>query len=171
MTAPEFSRCFALNTIGTAPRSVSIDADDAERAALAQRFDLAGLDQLRATATLVTQGEAIAATGSLTASVIQRCVATGVPLPASINSDFNIQFVARGDAAVADEIEISADECDIVEHDSAAIDLGEAVAQTLLLTLNPFPRAPGAAKALKAAGVIGEDEVVNGAFAALKDLL
>ena len=170
MTAPEFSRCFALNTIGTMPRTVSIDADEAERAALVQRFDLAELDQLEASATLVVEGEAIACAGSLAASVVQHCVATGAPVPASIKTDFAIRFVARGTADMADEIEISVEDCDTIEHDGVAIDLGEAVAQTLLLALDPFPRARDAAKTLRAAGVIGEDEVVSGAFAGLKDL-
>ena len=171
MTAPEFSRCFVLNTIGTTPRSVSIAADDGERAALAERFDLAGLDRLEAKATLVMQGDGITCTGALIASVVQRCVATGAPVPAKVNTNFAIRFVARSDDAVADEIEISVEDCDTIEHDGVAIDLGEAVAQTLLLALDPFPRAAEADKALKAAGVIGEDDVVSSAFAGLKSLL
>ena len=32
----------------------------------------------------------------------------------------------------------------MIFYDGAAIDIGEAVAETLLLDLDPYPRAPGA---------------------------
>jgi uncharacterized metal-binding protein YceD (DUF177 family) len=58
-------------------------------------------------------------------------------------------------------------------HDGQTIDLGEAVAQSLGLALNPYPRSLEAERALKAAGVKGEEDAqpVAGAFASLKDLL
>ena len=40
MTAPEFSRPVRIDTLGAAPRNVAIEADEAERAALARRFGL-----------------------------------------------------------------------------------------------------------------------------------
>ena len=71
-----------------------------------------------------------------------------------------------------DEVELSEDECDIVFYEGGSIDLGEAAAETLALTLDPFPRSPGAAQALKEAGVISEEEAGPfGALAALRDKL
>jgi uncharacterized metal-binding protein YceD (DUF177 family) len=171
VTTPEFSRSFTLNTIGTTARTVAIVAEADERAALAARFDLIALDRLEAQATLMSEGDAILCTGTLSADVVQECVATAAPVSAKLKTDFTIRFVANlaGDAP-ADEIEIDVDDCDMIEHDGQAIDLGEAVAQTLLLALDPFPRAKDAAKTLKAAGVVGEDEVGNAAFAGLKGL-
>lgn len=169
---PEFSRSFALNTIGTAQRSVSIIAEAGERAALAARFDLIAINRLEAHTTLVVEGDAILGTGTLNADVVQECVATAAPVATTLKTDFAIRFVANlADATAADEIEIDIDDCDMIEHDGQAIDLGEAVAQTLLLALDPFPRAKNAAQTLKAAGVVGEDEVGNAAFAGLKGLL
>ena len=55
-----------------------------------------------------------------------------------------------------------------VFYDGAAIDVGEAVAETLSLSLDPYPRAPGAEEALEAAGVKSEEEA--GPFAALAGL-
>jgi hypothetical protein len=61
---------------------------------------------------------------------------------------------------------------DVVFYDLAAIDVGEAVAETLLLSLDPYPRAPGAEAALRAAGVKGEEEAgAFGALAGLRDKL
>jgi uncharacterized metal-binding protein YceD (DUF177 family) len=169
---PEFSRSFALNTIGTAQRSASITAEADEREALAARFDLIAINRLEAQATLVVEGDAILGTGTLSADVVQECVATAAPVATALKTDFAIRFVASlADATAADEIEIDIDDCDMIEHDGQAIDLGEAVAQTLLLALDPFPRAKNAAQTLKAAGVVGEDEIGNAAFAGLKGLL
>ncbi len=172
MTAAEFSRAFALNTIGAAPRTLSISATSEECSALATRFDLVAIDRLEATATLINEGDAILCTGVLSADVTQQCVATAAPIATALTADFTIRFVAHlNEASQADEIEIDIDDCDMIEHDGQSIDLGEAVAQTLSLSLNPFPRAQGAGEALKSAGVIGEDEVGSAAFAGLKSLL
>ena len=56
--------------------------------------------------------------------------------------------------------------------EGGAIDLGEAAAETMALALDPFPRAAGAEAALRAAGVLSEEEArPANAFAALKDAL
>jgi hypothetical protein len=67
-----------------------------------------------------------------------------------------------------EEIELGDSEMDVVFYDAAAVDVGEAVAETLLLNLDPYPRAPGAEEALKAAGVKSQEEA--GPFAALAGL-
>ena len=82
-----------------------------------------------------------------------------------------LRFVA-GAAAAPEEVELTADDLDLMPVDGGAIDLGEAVAETMALALDPFPRGPGAAAALKAAGVISEEEAKPlGALAGLKDKL
>lgn len=172
MTTPEFSRSFAINTIGGTARAVSIAAEAEERAALAARFDLVAIDRLEATATLINEGDAILCAGTLSAEVIQECVATAAPVAGALKCDFAIRFVAHlTNDTPADEIEIDVEDCDMIEHDGQSIDLGEAVAQSLLLALDPFPRAKNAAERLKAAGVISENEVGSAAFAGLKSLL
>lgn len=165
--APEFSRRFSLAEIGSTPRAVKIEADEAERKALAQRFGLVSLDALAAEAQLRAVAEGIEAEGAIRAKVTQSCVATGVPLPAQIEEPFRILF-APDAGAESDEIELDAEALDSVTHDGLAIDLGEAAAQTLGLALDPFPRAPDADEILKAAGVLQEGE--TGPFAKLKGL-
>ena len=69
-------------------------------------------------------------------------------------------------------MELAEGELDIVPYEGGAIDLGEAAAQTLVLALDPWPRAPDADVALRAAGVLREGEEGPGnAFAKLKGLL
>lgn len=165
--APEFSRRYSLAEIGSMPRSVRIEADDAERTALATRFGLVSLDLLAADVRLCAVAEGVEAEGTIRAKVTQSCVATGAPLPAHIEEPFHILFVPDA-APVSEEIEIHVEAPDSVAHDGLAIDLGEAAAQTLGLALDPFPRAPEADEILKAAGVLQEGEA--GPFAKLKGL-
>lgn len=167
MTTPEFSRAFRIDTLGEAPRIVSIEAGEGERAALARRFGLVAIRRLEAEAEISRTGETVRANGRLRARVTQSCVATGDPLDAAVDEPFALRFVTE-DQDIADEVELSEEDCDTLAYDGAAVDLGEAVAETLALALDPFPRGPGAEAALRQAGVLGEAEA--GPFAALKAL-
>lgn len=173
MSAPEFSRTITLDTIGETSRTVSIEADEAERAALARRFGLRSIGQLKADAKIALRSGTPFAEGRIMANVVQNCVVTDDPLPATIDESFTIRFVPEASAqGVADEVELSADECDTVFYAGGAIDLGEAAAETMALALDPFPRGPNADAALRDAGVIGESEAGPfGALKALKDKL
>ena len=142
---PEFERRVPLTTVGTEPYRMAVEADDAERAALAKRFVLVAIDRLSATLELVAVRSTVEAHGHLSAAVVQSCVVTGEPVPAVIDQRFALRFVdqATFDAASLgpdSEVELSDDDCDTVAHDGIALDVGEAVAQTLGLALNPFPR-------------------------------
>lgn len=170
-TTPEFSRAYSLDTIGTVPRSVLIDATEGECARLALRFGLVSLANLTANATLIMRGDAISAQGRFTADVVQSCTASGEDVPTRFDEAFSVRFVAPlTEGGARDEIELLADDCDTVDHDDQSVDLGEAVAQTLGLSLDPFPRSKAAAQLLRDAGVLAEDEVESGPFAELKGL-
>ena len=171
MSAPEFSRPQRLDQIGAGDNQIAIAADAAERTALAKRFGLEAIDALESKFTLLKDVTGIVARGHLSAQVTQSCSVTGDPLPVKVEEDFAIRFLPEPDAELPDEIELSEDECDTVFYTGTAIDLGEAAAETLLLALDPFPRGPGAAAALTAAGVISEEDAAPlGALAGLKDL-
>ncbi|NCP11921.1 MAG: DUF177 domain-containing protein [Sphingomonadales bacterium] len=157
-------------------KPVTITADADERAALARRFAIAAIDELAATVTLVVDDDVVTATGRLAAALVQRCVATDDPLPVALDEVFAVRFEPEPDhvAAADEEIELAADECDVMHYENARIDLGEAVAQTLLLSLDPYPRGPDAEDFLKAKGVKSEAEAKRdaspfGALAALRD--
>jgi len=170
VTAPEFSRPERIDTIGE-PRQVSIAADDAERAALARRFDLIGIERLAGDFTIRREAAGIAVAGRVTATLIQACSVTGDPLSATIDEPVDLLFVPSGADGV-EEVELDDGELDVIAYDGGAIDLGETAAETMALALDPFPRGPGAAAALKAAGVISEEEAGPfGALAGLKDKL
>jgi uncharacterized metal-binding protein YceD (DUF177 family) len=171
MTPPEFSRPRRLDTIGESAASVHVEADVTERAALAARFDLIALDSLVADYALRRDLGGVVASGTLRAGVVQRCIATGEPVPATVDEPFELRFVPAPEDG-GDEIELAADDLDTMFYEGSAIDLGEAAAETLSLALDPYPRSPGAEAALREAGVQTEEQAKPaGALAGLRDLL
>lgn len=171
MTTPEFSRLERIDTIGTGEREIRVVADPAERAALAARFGLKAIDRLEGVFRVQRDATGIVAQGHVDAAVTQACTVTDESLPVIIAEPVALRFVAE-DAAEADEIELSEDALDVMGFDGAAIDLGEAAAETMALALDPFPRGPNAAAALREAGVISEEEAKPlGALAGLKAAL
>ena len=172
MTAPEFSRPVKLDTLGGQPRELKLVAEPEERAALARRFGLLALDRLEADVVATRREEEIALHGTLRAEVVQACVASAAPVPAALIVPFDIRFRPLPTPGGADEeVELDEGELDVVFYDSREIDLGEAVAETLSLNLDPYPRAPDADSVLRAAGVAREGEVEKESpFAALAGL-
>ncbi|HEX8381131.1 MAG TPA: DUF177 domain-containing protein [Allosphingosinicella sp.] len=155
----EFSRLYRLDSVGEEPRPVEIEAQPAEREALAGRFELVSVEALSAAATLLRRGETVEAAGALRARVTQSCVATAEPVEAAVEESFRIEFrPLPADGGPEEEIELGEGELDVVFYEEASIDLGEAVAQTLLLALDPYPRSPAAEAALREAGVKSEEE-------------
>lgn len=171
MTAPEFARPERVDTIGTGDRTVTIEATKAECAALAARFELLAVERLAAEFRVRRDASGIIAEGRVRAAVVQACSVTDEPLAVAVDETVALRFVATGDAS-EEEIELEADALDTVPYDGAAIDLGEAAAETMALALDPFPRGPNAAAALRAAGVLSEEEArPAGALAGLKAAL
>lgn len=167
---PEFSRRFALDSIGSIPRSVTIEATAQERGAVAARFDLVALDMLTATVTLTASAAGVETVGQFVADAVQTCVVTGDPIPTHLDESFTLRFVDP-DVLVSDtdEVELSDDDCDLIEMDNGAVDLGEAVAQTLGLALDPFPRSDAErARTGEGKWVAGND---SGPFSGLKGML
>ena len=133
-------------------------ADEVERGAIAKRLDLASLDRLEAHVCLERSGEVVRATGRLLASLDQSCVVTGDPVAAHVDEPFAVLFVPEPVAGPDEEVELGKGDLDVVFHDGAAIDLGGALADTLALSLDPYPRSAGAKAALKEAGVLSEEQ-------------
>lgn len=165
--ANEFARPLRIDALGEADRDFTIAADADERAALARRFGLVAIDRLTAGTRVRRTGEIVFVEGRIAAEVVQSCVATGEPLTATVDVPFSLRFVPEA-MEFADEVELSEVDCDTIPYGGGVVDIGEAVAETLVLALDPFPRAPGADAALRAAGVLEEGEA--GPFAGLKAL-
>lgn len=140
---PEFSRLVPLARLGIAPFRQEIIASEAERAALARRFDLVALDGLSATVEIVRQGkEMVLLRAAFAAEFVQSCVVTLDPVGGAVAEEFTLLYGPP---------EVEAESGQTVEDEVAfeplvgnAIDIGEAVAQQFSLALPPFPRSPDA---------------------------
>jgi uncharacterized metal-binding protein YceD (DUF177 family) len=134
-------------------------ADEAERTAIAQRLALPSLERLDAHATLSRTGEIVRAEGRLVAALEQSCVVTGDPVAAHVDDPFKMLFMPEPPPERPDEeIELGEADCDTIFYDGALIDLGTAIADTLALSLDPYPRSASADSALKEAGVLTEEQ-------------
>ncbi len=167
---PEFSRIVKLNSLGSAKQAADYAATQEECAALAARFGLIKITSLSAKIMTRRLGDVVSVGGEFQTQVTQACVATGAPVPFKTTEKLEIKFVPEAKYDPDAEIELDADDCDTFEHDGLSIDIGEAIAQSLSLALDPFPRAGDADRVLKAAGVRAEGEVANAAFAGLSAL-
>lgn len=166
---PEFSRPVRIDQLARHAQPVTIAADAAEREALAKRFHLLALDRLEADYALSEENGAIFARGRVRAALAQPCVATGVAVPETVDTDFLLRFVKEGaEAPEGDELELDAEDCDTIGFDGLVIDMGEAVAETVALAMEPYPRSPDADSVLREAGVLSEEQASP--FAALLSL-
>ena len=145
-------------------------ADEAERRGIAERLHLAALDRLEAHVTLSRTGAVVRAEGRLAATLEQSCVVTAEPVAAHVDEPFALLFMPPPESDRSDdEIELGESDCDVVFYEGGAIDLGSAVADTLALSVDPYPRSAGADAALKEAGVLTEEQASPfAALAALK---
>jgi uncharacterized metal-binding protein YceD (DUF177 family) len=172
VNASEFSHVVKLDEIGVGILNRQLSANATERAALAERFGLVSLDSLDAELAVSRGPKGILAEGRIKAALSQYCVATGDPVPAIIDEPMTVRFVTEPTVAPGAEIELDPEDGDSMFHDGQGVDLGEAVAQSLGLALDPYPRAADAQERLKAAGVKSEEDAAPlGALAGLKDLL
>lgn len=148
---------------------IDLSADAGERQGIAERFGLAGLERLEAHVVLTRSGDMVRAEGRLSAALTQSCVVTGEPVRAHVDEPFVLKFIPEPENPGPDEeIELGEEDCDTIFHDRARIDLGDAIADTLALSIDPYPRSASAEITLKEAGVLSEEQA--GPFAALAAL-
>jgi uncharacterized metal-binding protein YceD (DUF177 family) len=140
--------------------SVVIEASPEECARLAARFGLGAVHSLRAEIALEAKPRAIRATGRLHADIMQPCAISAEDFPVTIDEAVDLRFVdeALRPACDEEEIELEADDCDEIAFSGDMFDLGEAVAQTLGLAIDPYAEGPNADAARKAAGIVREGE-------------
>ncbi len=157
--APEFSRPFALDRLGAAAAEETVTATPAECAALALRLDIPSVKSLSCRWRLHrSAGGRVDAEGKLSARLVRVCVITLDEFTVDAGETFKVAFVPAGKESDDPDPEA----VDEVPYDGTAIDLGEAAAEQLALSLDPYPHKPGAALPR-----IGEEPESRSPFAAL----
>lgn len=165
MNGPEFSRLVDRRNLKAVP--LTLAADEAERKALARRFGLVAIARLEAEVSLEADGEAVAAEGTLRAEVTQTCAVTGDDLPVAIEEPLSLRFVPEA-PATEEEVELAEEELDEIPYSGTVFDLGEAVAQSLALAIDPYATGPNADRVREEKGLSGGE--ASGPFAALAAL-
>lgn len=155
MSVSEMPRIVKLRQIdGGAMR---IEANAEERAALAERFGIVAVDRLVADVALDRDGEDVAVSGRIEADIVQTCGVSGEDFPVRIDEPIALRFIPQVARSVPDEeIELEEAELDEIEYTGDAFDLGEAVAQSLGLAIDPYATGPNADAARKDAGILEE---------------
>lgn len=165
---PEFSRLLAADLASAKITIEQLSASPAECAALAKRFGVEAIQDLRADCRLASLASAnrLRLEVTFSAEVRQLCVVTLEPVVTSITSEFAREYIPPAFTEDAQEIVIDPDADDPPEAiPEGGIDAGEAVAEQLGLEIEPFPRALGAEFE-----EINEIEPADHPFAQLKNL-
>jgi len=163
--APEFSRIVDRRHITIHPQHLV--ANEQERAALVRRFGLVSLDRLEATVALTAEGDVVEARGRVSADLVQSCAVSGDDLPVTLDEELVLRFVP--DVPIEhEELELEEDQLDEIPYSGNTFDLGEAVAQTVALGIDPFATGPDADRVRREKGLL--DEASAGPFAALAAL-
>ncbi len=149
----EFSHIITLADLKKQQAPITLKASLEQCSLLAIRFDLPAIHGLSATVEM--QDNPIRIRGRLSAQIEQSCVATGEHIKNNIDEDIAINFIAA--PKDSDEIELEDEDCETIFHNGRDIDIGEAIAQSLYLAIDPFPRSQNSDQILKQAGVISEE--------------
>lgn len=170
-TRPEFSRLLGPQRLAALPLREKISARPAECEALANRFGLEGLEGLEATVDVKAfRGRnCLSVKGRFKAVAYQRCVVSLEVIPSRVENAFEVVLALDDDVIQDADDDPLAATLELMENES--IDIGELVAQHLILELDAFPRAEDASldKKYKADEILAEEEKIS-PFAVLEQL-
>ena len=159
--ANPFVRLVRVDALPKDAMSQVIEANAAERAALATLNGLVGIASLKADLRLTRAGRgAVRVRGDVSAEVTQTCVVTLEPIEACVREEVDVRFAEPGLERTGGMLNV-ADKSELLDLgaedppdpiDNGRIDLGALVAEFLALGLDPYPRKPGAALAREETG-------------------
>jgi uncharacterized metal-binding protein YceD (DUF177 family) len=149
-TRPPFSYRIKVGHVSHNPIEVRIEADARERKALAELWDILGVEVLTAELKVRRwKKDGVKLIGTLHAEVTQACVVTLDPVAEVIDDEFEEIFVPEGAALAripandAGEIVVDPDGPDLPEQFVGdEIDVGAFVAEMAAMALDPYPRKP-----------------------------
>lgn len=161
-----------VDKIPTDGRVVTIETDDEQREALAERLKVSKVTDFSAKVTATRFRGGIRAQGNVVGTIIQPCVVTGDPVSQSIDESVDRIFLPGQDAAsqatAGAEIFVNLEDDDLPDYfEGNEIDLTELVLEVFALAIDLYPRKPGAELP---GGVAGDDPAELSPFAALKVL-
>ena len=146
----EMSRLVEASRVPAQGLDLTIKASEEERLALAKRFQIPEVRSLVAEVRVEPVGDGFLISGTMKAEVVQSCVLSSHPVEQSVNEAVKLRFSpadedAQAEVDLADvdlaEIELAEGDLDVLPLEGGVMDVGEAIAETLALALDPYPRA------------------------------
>lgn len=149
-TPAPLSRPIVVTALPPGGKDVTVEADAAERTALAKAFGLVEVASLKGRFTLKPSGSAVNVTGTVQGVVTQTCTVSLDPFEAAVEEPVDLQFMPEGgiEAWIARhrpdpslDLAYEVDPPDAIVD--GRVDLGLVTAEFLSLGLDPYPRKPG----------------------------
>lgn len=141
---PELSRPIVVAALKPAGETRRVTATAEEAAALARRLGVEAVRDFAAEVTLKPRAKGqVVLRGWLRATVGRLCVVTLEPLDEVVDERLAATFLPA-ERATGAELSFEAEGEDEEPYEGQGFDLGEYLAQTLAVALDPWPRAPGA---------------------------
>ena len=123
-----------------------IEAEPGERAALAGFLDVARVDELSFEGVVAASGdEGWEIRGRLVAALEQTCVVTLEPVAVRHDSEIARLYLPADRIAPVHEVTVEPDEADEPDPCGVSLDPGRLALESLVLMLDPYPRAAGPA--------------------------
>jgi uncharacterized metal-binding protein YceD (DUF177 family) len=146
-SSSEFSRHIRVDQLADQDTEFAFESEPEERTQLAERFSILDLERLdvRVWARRINGTPVVRVRVNFVADVLQSCVVTLDPVAAHIDEWFEVEYVPGGDSEEGKEIVFDADDDDPPERmQGGKFDIGEAISEHLALSLDDYPRKPGA---------------------------
>ena len=150
MHGEPFSRVMRVDALPKEGQTVVIEANAAERAALAAFLNLPSIEALSASLALMrsTNG-GVRVTGAVCGELTQVCVVSLEPFPATIDEEIDVRFAPRAQGGAARRTAAEPETFSMTDDSEpdpivdGKIDLGALAAEFFALGLDPYPRRPG----------------------------
>ena len=144
---PPFSLPVAVRDIGRRGRTVKLEADADQRAALAEALGVAAIERLGGEFCLdMVSGACVHLHGRIEADVVQICVVSLEPVQQHIDAPVSVTLLPAETAKGRPDVAVLIDPMDEEDRDTYSngrIDLGVIVSEQLALLVDLYPRAPG----------------------------
>ena len=140
-----YSEPLRLHHIGAGvQRRLKPDAEAIKR--IVRALDLQALEMFEVDINLVPTVSGWRLDGRVMADAVQTCGLTLEPLPVRIDRRFSVQMVeaTEHEADENAEIDLELDDDSADQIEGGSLDLGQYAVEQLALSLDPFPRKPGA---------------------------
>lgn len=137
-----------IDNIPPEGREIEVRADEAQRAAIAERLNISAVDKLEAKLKLTRFRGGLRVEGRLDAITEQPCVVSFVPVKQAIGEEVERVFLPAAEQPAVSmthpEVYIDLEADELPDYfEGHEVDLSEALVETVALALDPYPRAEG----------------------------